>query len=82
MFSFPGEGRPLLSIDRLDAAKAPVLSYLPTLDFYLQHSIFTLQKSERRVGRPGLREKLVALVAAPAGGFTDFNRTAGRVHEE
>jgi hypothetical protein len=36
----------------------------------------------RRVGRPGLREELVALVASPAGGFADFNRTAGRVHEE
>ena len=34
MFSFPGEGRPLLSINRLDAEKAPVLPYLPTLDFY------------------------------------------------
>ena len=34
MFSIPGECRPLLSIDRLDAEKAPVLPYLPTLDFY------------------------------------------------
>jgi len=41
MFSLSGGGQPLLSIDRLDAEKAPVLSYLPTLDFYLQHSIFT-----------------------------------------
>jgi hypothetical protein len=34
MFSIPGGGRPLLSIDRLDAEKAPVLQHLPTLDFY------------------------------------------------
>jgi hypothetical protein len=34
MFSLPGEGQPLLSIDRLDAEKAPVLPHLPTLDFY------------------------------------------------
>lgn len=34
MFSLPGEGQPLLSIDRLDAEKATVLPYLPTFDFY------------------------------------------------
>ena len=38
--------------------------------------------TERRGGRPGRQGELVALVAAPARGFADFNRTAGRVHEE